>query len=338
MARLLIAALRLAGHEVQIVSRLRSYLPRPETGALDAIHALADTERKRIAEGWRTFGRPDLWLSYHPYYKAPDLIGPQLCHAFGIRYATAETSYSQRRNVGVWGTTQALVVEAVSQAAFNICFTERDRRGLASIAPGARLDMLPPYIDTAPFADSPATGGGGRLMTVAMMRQGDKFESFKLLAEALARLDDLAWTLSVVGDGPMRNDVVALFARFPAERVKWCGEVPAERVPGLLADGGIYVWPGTGEAYGLAYLEAQAAGLPAIAQNTAGVPEVVKDGRTGLLTAEGDAGAFASAIRRLLCDETERQRLAAQARQFVLGERSLKQAAARLSVLMGPKS
>ena len=45
--------------------------------------------------------------------------------------------------------------------------------------------------------------------------------------------------------------------------------------------GGTYVWPGTGEAYGIAYMEAQAAGLPVVAQKTAGVPEVVKDGVTG---------------------------------------------------------
>ena len=58
-------------------------------------------------------------------------------------------------------------------------------------------------------------------------------------------------------------------------------------------EGGTYVWPGTGEAYGIAYMEAQAAGLPVVAQKTAGVPEVVKDGVTGTLTAAGDASAFA---------------------------------------------
>jgi len=195
--------------------------------------------------------------------------------------------------------------------------------------------MLPPYIDTAPFAALADADRGGRLVTIAMMRKGDKFESFKLLAEALALIRDVDWKLTIIGDGPMRGEVAALFGAIPSGRLEWLGEVEPDRVPSLLADGGIYVWPGTGEAYGLAYLEAQAAGLPVVAQNTAGVPEVVRNGITGLLTATGDVRALADAICRLLTDDGERRQLAFQARRFVFGERSLQQAAQRLNTLIG---
>ena len=56
-----------------------------------------------------------------------------------------------------------------------------------------------------------------------------------------------------------------------------------------------------------------------------GVPEVVRSGTTGLLTREGDVSQFAQAIRRLIPDPKSR-RMAAAAREFVLGERSLEQA------------
>ena len=46
------------------------------------------------------------------------------------------------------------------------------------------------------------------------------------------------------------------------------------------AEGALYAWPGFGEAYGLAYLEAQAAGLPVVAQDIDGVPGVVRNGET----------------------------------------------------------
>ena len=105
-------------------------------------------------------------------------------------------------------------------------------------------------------------------------------------------------------------------------------------MPGLLQSGGIYVWPGFGEAYGLAYLEAQAAGLAVVAQRTAGVPEVVQNGITGILTEAGDTGAFAAAIRQLLTSHELRQTMAATARRFVLGERSLQQAARRLGAIL----
>ncbi|TIN91238.1 MAG: glycosyltransferase family 4 protein, partial [Mesorhizobium sp.] len=83
-------------------------------------------------------------------------------------------------------------------------------------------------------------------------------------------------TMSVVGDGPARDEVKAQFAGLPADRIEWLGAIEPAAVPDVLYSGGIYVWPGCGEAYGVAYLEAQAAGLPVVAQDIAGVPEVVR--------------------------------------------------------------
>jgi glycosyltransferase involved in cell wall biosynthesis len=118
------------------------------------------------------------------------------------------------------------------------------------------------------------------------------------------------------------------FSEIPPGRLEWRGELPADEVHRQLAVCDIYVWPGIGEAYGLAYLEAQAAGLPVVAQNTAGVPAVVKDGVTGYLTPFGDVQAFAQAVRRLLVDRRRRAQFGDAARQFVLGERTVARAAA----------
>ena len=167
-----------------------------------------------------------------------------------------------------------------------------------------------------------------------MMRKGDKLESYTMLASALALVLDLDWNLDVIGDGDMQGEVHALFQPLGERRVNWMGAVLPEAVPSLLAKGGILAWPGCGEAYGLAYLEAQAAGLPVVAQATAGVPEVVKDGKTGLLTAEGNIPAYAAALRRLLTESETRKRMSAQARHFVLEERSLEKAASRLKELL----
>lgn len=94
-------------------------------------------------------------------------------------------------------------------------------------------------------------------------------------------------------------------------------EKNANEIADLLSKASVYVWPGHGEAYGLAYLEAQAAGLPVIAEAVAGVPEVVKSGTTGLLTPENDTAAYAGAIETLLGDDKRREDLARAARQFV---------------------
>ncbi len=334
MARMLVKALQSYGHDIEIVSELRGFLREPEQDRFDALRTEAREEIARLSGLWSRDGRPDLLFSYHPYYKAPDLIGPELASTFAIPYVTAEASYSKRRNTGLWAETQALLARSLEQAALNICFTQRDRQGLAEAIPDAALGMLAPFIDTSAFRKTPPPSAPARLVTVAMMRTGDKLESYRLLAQALGRIGHLPWTLSIVGDGPARDDVTALFAGLPAERIEWLGAIEPAAVPDVLYGGEIYVWPGFGEAYGVAYLEAQAAGLPVVAQDIAGVPEVVRHGETGFLTPPGDVAAFASAIERLLTREDERALLSQAARRFVLDERSLDTAATHLANLL----
>ncbi|RWX77352.1 glycosyltransferase [Neorhizobium lilium] len=322
MARQLMAALTLAGHKVTVVSELRSFLPSADS-ATEARDREAEQEIGRISGLWAASGTPDLWVSYHPYYKAPDLLGPALCRRFDIPYMTAETSYSGRRNVGCWAQAQERVLDGGRLAAANICFTERDRAGLAQAAPDARLVRLAPFIDPQPYLVRSPEPEANHLMTVAMMRPGDKLSSYEALAAALRLILDLPWTLGIVGDGPAREQIERLFAGELANRVVWHGQKDRAEIADLLATAALYLWPGHGEAYGLAYLEAQAAGVPVVAEAVAGVPEAVADGRSGILTPPGDAKAYASAIASLLRDDQTRTRLAAGARRFVTEERAI---------------
>jgi len=93
--------------------------------------------------------------------------------------------------------------------------------------------------------------------------------------------------------------------------VRFAGAVPHEALPALYAAADLYLWPAINEAYGMAFLEAQAAGVPVVAGRTGGVPAVVADGIAGILTPIGDAAAFAAAVGQLLDDPQERARLAA---------------------------
>ncbi len=334
MARMLISALRAARHEVGTVSHLRCFLPDPAEDRLDRLEIEAEGERAKLTALWAAGGRPDLWFCYHPYYKSPDLLGPVLARAHGLAYVTAEASYSARRNSGAWARAQAAVANAVQQAEINFCFTTRDRQGLQEAIPAARLAMIAPYIDAERFRDGEPQDNAQRLIVVAMMRQGDKLDSYAMLAEALHLVLDCSWTLAIAGDGDARDEVRGFFQGIPADRVTWLGVVEPSEIAALFRAGGIYVWPGCGEAYGLAYLEAQAAGLPVVAQHTAGVPEVVVHGRTGILTPEGDIAAFANAIRRLLTDGEERRRMGRAARMQVFEKHSLAAATATLDAAL----
>lgn len=331
MARMLLQALRLAGHDVALVSELRSFSRTPE--GHEGQRAEAERERARILAHWKSVGRPDLWLTYHVYYKAPDFLGPALCADAGIPYVTVEASWSARRNREGWEEAQAAVLHSVRAAAVNICMTERDREGLIEAAPEARTARLKPFLDAGEFLAIEPAPEPGRLVTVAMMREGDKLASYRALAGALRRMRE-PFVLDVIGGGPCRAEVERLLDDAAPGRVILHGELSHDGVMARLARGSVFVWPGIGEAYGMVYLEAAAVGLPCIAYRTGGVPEVVDDGVTGLLVPAGDEQALAGAMDRLLADADLRLRLAGGARTMVAGERRIEQAARQLDALL----
>jgi glycosyltransferase involved in cell wall biosynthesis len=116
--------------------------------------------------------------------------------------------------------------------------------------------------------------------------------------------------------------------------VRFAGAVPHADLPALYATADLYLWPAINEAYGMAFLEAQAAGLPVVAGRTGGVPAIVADGATGLLTPVGDAAAFAAAVARLLDSPTERARLGVAAAARVAAHHDERAAAHALAAAL----
>jgi glycosyltransferase involved in cell wall biosynthesis len=351
MARLLMAALELGGHTPELMSRLRSFDGTGDAGLQQEIERRGQEETARIVadiERRAPAARPRAWFTYHLHYKAPDWIGPAVCDALALPYIVAEASHAPKRAGGPWDHNHRAVERAIRRADAVLCLTRHDRECVAPlVADPARLHVLAPFIDAAPYA-----GGGGReagrqalgitagtpvLLAVAMMRPGDKLESYRVLGRALALVHDLDWRLAVAGDGPARPDVEAALAPISsrgADRVVYVGERTAADLPALYAAADVYVWPAIGEAYGMAFLEAQAAGLPVVAGNERGVPDVVADGRTGLLARPGDAADFADKLRVLLTDHDLRAHLAANAAEFVATERTVDRAASALAAVL----
>jgi glycosyltransferase involved in cell wall biosynthesis len=332
MARGLARLLHRLGHRVVMPasSRVTPGVPAPEAHL--ALERRARTQATRLIARWRTLspGHPerfDLWFTYHCYYRKPDWLGPLVTRALGLPYVIAEASHAPRRAQGPTRLGHRAVERALAAADLVLTVNPRDVAGVrARLRPGAHQLRLPPFIDTTPFRDAASRAATGKakekskalplLLSVGMMRTRDKLESYRVLADALALLKDRPWRALLVGDGSARAEVEALMAPL-GPRVRFAGALPHEALPALYADADLYLWPAINEAYGMAFLEAQAAGLPVVAGRTGGVPAVVADGVTGLLTPVGDAAAFAAAVARLLEAPAERARLAAAARDRI---------------------
>jgi len=318
MARSLIQCMQASGYQVETTSQLRARVSDPhDTDHIKKLVADAEQEVSRLRQQWQSQGAPDCWFCYHPYYKSPDLIGPTLCKAFQVPYVTAEASLSHRRNDGFWESAQLAVLESVNLAKANLYFTERDRAGLYNASEGAQLVHFPPFIKPLAYKRSQRQGDSNNLVTVAMMRSGDKLDSYRYLAQALAPILTVPWVLHVVGDGPALREVRALFDAIPADRIVWHGKKNGDEIAAVFARSSLYVWPGCGEAYGLAYLEAQSAGLPVVAFKTAGVPEVVAHGISGVLVENTNVPELSNAITHLLTNRQELKRQSENAWRYI---------------------
>src|SRR3546814_7524032 len=120
MARLIVQALEQAGHEVTLASRFRSREPAGNELRLERLRRLGDKLAERLIRRYRRLParqRPQLWFTYHLYYKAPDWIGPKVARALRIPYVVAEASVAYKRASGPWAASHRAVLEALGQAA-----------------------------------------------------------------------------------------------------------------------------------------------------------------------------------------------------------------------------
>lgn len=349
MARLLMAALARANHQVTLTSRFRSWEGQGDAARQDSLARIGQHTADRLVSQYRAAPpeqRPEAWFTYHLYYKAPDFLGPRVSAALDIPYLVAEASHAPKRANGSWAKFHEAAQDAIAKADAIFSLNPADAECLKPVvASGALLAPLKPFLDGADFAAAGMRRDAIRaefarrfgmsadqpwLLTVAMMREGDKYSSYRVLSHALQQLTDQPWQLLVVGDGPARKRVEEIFAPLAQDRVRFAGARLPEELPDFYGAADLFVWPAINEAYGMSLLEAQAAGLPVIAGASGGVPSIITHDVTGLLTSPGDIDAFAAALRGLLRDAARRRTMGDRALEIVAGRHDVASAAATL--------
>ncbi len=123
-----------------------------------------------------------------------------------------------------------------------------------------------------------------------------------------------------------------------SSHVTFRGFVPHERLVDYYRNADVYISPSFYESLGMATIEAMASGTPVIATRVGGVPEVVEDGKSGILVPSGEPLALAEAIIRLLADKKLRSSLAKEARTRAIELFSWGRICEKLDVLYGKVS
>jgi glycosyltransferase involved in cell wall biosynthesis len=146
-------------------------------------------------------------------------------------------------------------------------------------------------------------------------------KGLNVLADALAKIMGEAWQLLVVGDGSEREPFEQeLRAAGLSDQVEFTGAISFDQVPKYFHRLDVMVIPTETtkrirEQFGRVIVEAMASGVPVIGSTCGAIPEVI--GEAGLVFPEGDAGALADALRRLLGEEGLREQLALAGRERV---------------------
>ncbi|XDA97660.1 glycosyltransferase family 4 protein [Sulfitobacter sp. LCG007] len=325
MARALRLALEKTGRQVEIASELRTRDADGDPDRQDALFAAARAEIPALAERGRAAGWA-CWVTYHCYFKAPDLLGPSVSAALDIPYVLIEATRARKRLTGPWARFADASERACDAADLIFYFTERDGETLLARAPaGQRVRPLAPFLPVA-HAPEPSRRDGP-MLSVGMFRTGDKLASYRLIAETLGLMQSVHWRLDIAGDGPAAPEIRALMRPF-GDRVRFLGELGPDALSEAYARAALLFWPGVNEAFGLSYLEAQAAGLPVVAQDRPGVRDVLAPGDHP--SPEDGARALANRLDKLMASPGLRRSRGEAARAHVIRHHLIDTAADRL--------
>lgn len=227
----------------------------------------------------------------------------------------------------------------IARAAFVACISDFCRsQGMLHSDPAhwPKLHIIHCGIDPNLYARNESRTPGAHLVLVGRLAA---VKGVPVLLEALARVTDIpGLRLTLVGDGP---DRAALEARTRAlglsGRVTFAGYQTSSQVAATLRDADALVLPSFAEGLPVVLMEAMATGLPVIATQIAGIPELVRDGENGRLVPPGNAEALAAAIRDLLSDPARARAMGAAGQARVRADHDSATEAARLRrLLAGP--
>lgn len=140
-------------------------------------------------------------------------------------------------------------------------------------------------------------------------------KGFDVLLDALAQIREKNWELTIVGGGSLLSDLEDRVRLLGLEKkVQFFGTT--EEVPTLLSESDVFVLASRWEGLGLVVMEAMAAGVPIVATQVGGIPELIQDGITGYTVDSESPDALAAAISFCIDNPEVADQIGAQAREY----------------------
>lgn len=287
-----------------------------------------DFRRDPTLNRWRRFGQACVlarelpadtsWIYVH-YLHTPASVGRYAALIRGLPWSVSAHAKD------IWTSPEWELREKLAEARWAATCTAVNHAYLAELAPDpGRVSLVHHGLDFSRFPDPiarPRRDGSDPADPVHLISVGRAVEKkgFDRLLDAFAALPPgLSWRWTHIGGGALLPDLKAQAARLGlADRIEWRGALTQDAVLAALLDADLFVLTARiaedGDRDGLpnVLMEAQATGLACIASAVSAIPELIRDGETGVLVPPDDVPAATAALAGLIADPARRARLAA---------------------------
>lgn len=239
-----------------------------------------------------------------------------------------------------------MLCEKVAEAAFVVAISDYNKELILSECQGNYQDKVTVIhcgVDTEVFRyrsnGTPHDNGKNPFMILCIGTLHEvKGQAY--LIEACRELQErrIDFVCHFVGDGPDKQSLTTLAGQAGlSEKICFHGSLTRDEIARLLIDADVLVAPsvptsdGRREGIPVVLMEAMGSGVPVIASNISGIPELVKDKHTGLLVPPRDATSLANALEHYFIDSNLRRRFGQAGREEVVGDFDLNKNAAKLA-------
>jgi len=282
---------------------------------------------------------PQLGITHvHAHFaSAPAAVALHLHRLTGVSYSVT----AHAKDIYADDVDEAALAAKLRSARFAVTVSDYNRNHLARLVDPQRLVRIYNGVDLERFSPNGARPAAPPLVLgVGRLIEKKGFEYLVRACALLAR-GGRCVRCTIVGKGPLEARLRALVAELGVgDVVDLAGPLPQERLLALYRCASVVVAPcvvgtdGNRDGLPTVLIEAMALGVPVVATDVTGIPELVQDHRTGLIVPQRDPDAIARAIGRLLEDRSAAAALTRAARASVEAEFDLRRNATRLRSLL----
>jgi colanic acid/amylovoran biosynthesis glycosyltransferase len=334
-----LVALRNAISFVRPHARLLAARPRPYATGILRVLTRATSVRTFARAGYiADIVRRERIRHLHAHFaSAPTSVALEVSRLLGISYSFT----AHAKDIFLETVRDDEVSEKLADARFAVTVSDYNRRHLANVNPAARLVRIYNGLDLERYSANGASPERPPLI-LAVGRLIEK-KGFADLVRAcdLLRRDGVSFSCRIVGKGPLEAELRRHVSLLGLEGcVELSGPIPREELVRRYRAASVVVAPcvvghdGNRDGLPTVLVEAMALGVPVVATAVTGIPELVEDGRTGVIVPERDAEALARAIARVLADPATARRLADAGRERIERDFDLGANVAELQTLL----